>query len=70
MIDTSVMNELTKKVSFVIRLFVAASKLNTFKFLTKYTISLKPVKVLCYFVDCEQFLHINMMLSSNILFFK
>ena len=37
------MNELTKKVKFVIKFFDAADKLNTFRLLNKSTINLKPI---------------------------
>ena len=39
--NTPGMNELTKKVKFVIKFFVVADKLITFKLLNKNTISLK-----------------------------
>ena len=55
MIGTPTMNELTKKVQFVIKFFVAAGKLNTFKLLNKNTMSPKRIMVLCCVVNFEQF---------------
>ena len=55
MIGTPAMNELTKKVQFVIKFFVAAGKLNTFKLLNKNTMSPKRIMVLCCVVNFEQF---------------
>ena len=70
MIITSIMNELTKKMSFIIKLFVAADKLNTLKLLNKITKSPKQIRVLRCIVNFEQFSHIDITLSSNILFLK
>ena len=49
------MNELTKMVQFVIKVFVAANKLNTLKLLNKNTISPKRIMVLYCVVNFEQF---------------
>ena len=49
------------------KFFVAADNLKTFKLLNKNTISPKRIMVLCCVVNFKQFLHIDVMLSSNIL---
>ena len=55
MICTSTGNKSTKKLSFVLKIFVAADKLNAFKILNKVTINPKPITVLCFDVSFEQF---------------
>ena len=59
---------LTKNLQFVLRFFVAANQLNTFRFSSENTRRLKPLIVLCCNVKFEQFQDIAIMLSLNILF--
>ena len=55
MIGNSVMNELKNELELVIKVFVAAGKLNTFRFLNENTITWKRIMVLYCLVNFEQF---------------